>query len=327
MVRSRLESEPARPGFRLSTDTLPAHHRITVINRALEQGTLGSQWHALDDRPVKALIVECIFPGLSLTWAKSSAVRTTRSGPPALARNGDLIFFAAVSAPRVTTQFGREHAVASGEGLVLGSPGAADTVYPSECRHIALTVPRNAISPWLRDRSTHFLKRIPPDTGAMQLLVNYLDGLKDIVVPPELERSVVAHVHDLLAVILGATQDGAALARTRGVRAARLHAIKRDILKHLDGRLSVGEVAARHSLTARHLQRLFEGEGTTFTEFVREQRLLHARSMLASPRFDRMRIAEIAFEAGFSDLSYFNRQFVRRFGLSPGDLRTRDRRP
>src|SRR5262249_3907185 len=214
MLRSRLESG-GTSGFRLSTDALPAQHRITVINRTLEHGTLGSQWQALDERPIHALIVECIFPGLTLTWSKSSAVRTTRDGPPALARNGDLIFFAAVSAPRVTTQFGRQHTVASGEGLVLGSPGAADTVYLSACKHIALTVPRSAVSPWLRDRSTHFLQRIPPDAGAMQLLVSYLDGLKDIVVPPELERSVAAHVHDLLAVILGATRDGAALARTR----------------------------------------------------------------------------------------------------------------
>jgi AraC-like DNA-binding protein len=32
-------------------------------------------------------------------------------------------------------------------------------------------------------------------------------------------------------------------------------------------------------------------------------------------------ISDIAFEAGFSDLSHFNRSFRRRFGESPSDVR------
>jgi len=54
---------------------------------------------------------------------------------------------------------------------------------------------------------------------------------------------------------------------------------------------------------------------------VREQRLLRARAMLVSPRFDHMRIGEIAFEVGFGDLSHFIRMFTRRFAMSPGDAR------
>jgi AraC-like DNA-binding protein len=33
------------------------------------------------------------------------------------------------------------------------------------------------------------------------------------------------------------------------------------------------------------------------------------------------RIADIAYEAGFSDLSHFNRSFRRHFGLTPSELR------
>ncbi|HET7614712.1 MAG TPA: helix-turn-helix domain-containing protein [Gemmatimonadaceae bacterium] len=66
---------------------------------------------------------------------------------------------------------------------------------------------------------------------------------------------------------------------------------------------------------------LFESESTTFTEFVREERLTRARSKLLSPRFAARRIAEIAYEVGFNDLSYFNRSFRRRFGHSPSEVR------
>jgi AraC-like DNA-binding protein len=110
--------------------------------------------------------------------------------------------------------------------------------------------------------------------------------------------------------------------RGRRVRVARLHAIKTDIAGHAsDGDLSIANIAARHRLTPRYVQRLFESEGTTFTHFVCDQRLDAACRILAGRPFDRKRIGDIAFEAGFSDLSYFNRAFRRRFGSSPSELR------
>jgi AraC-like DNA-binding protein len=233
----------------------------------------------------------------------------------------DCIFFGAVTAQRISTQFGRAHALGAGEGIVVGSPGAADTIYPVACRHLALIVPRKSLSPWLRDKSAHFVRRVPADNGAMQLLVSYLEALKDVAVPPGGELIVAAHVHDLLTIALGATPDGTEIARTRGVRAARLQAIKRDVARNLDGTLSIDTVAAQHRLTPRQVQRLFEWDGTTFTAFVREQRLVRARAMLVSARFDHLRIGAIAYEVGFGDLSYFIRVFARRFGMSPGEMR------
>jgi AraC-like DNA-binding protein len=38
---------------------------------------------------------------------------------------------------------------------------------------------------------------------------------------------------------------------------------------------------------------------------------------------DERRISDIAFECGFNDLSYFNRCFRRRFGLTPTAARGR----
>jgi AraC-like DNA-binding protein len=58
---------------------------------------------------------------------------------------------------------------------------------------------------------------------------------------------------------------------------------------------------------------------------VLEQRLYRAHRTIADPRrADRM-ISAIAFAAGFGDLSYFNRTFRRRFGMTPSDVRARVR--
>jgi len=321
LERLRAPTQSGLAGFRFSTDGVPAHFRVSVLNRKLANGILGSRVSELDDHPLESLVVECSLPGLSVHWATTSPVRTTRAGPPAAANGSDCIFFAAVDAPRVSKQLGQEHSLGTGEGIFVGCPGDADTIYPRASKQLSLVVPQNVLRPWLQDDSTHFVQRVPCNSSAMQLLVGYLDILKEAGIPPVLQHSVVAHVHDLLAVALGATKDGVELARTRGIRAARLHAIKKDLLEHIDGSLSVAEVAARHRMTPRHVQRLFEENGTTFTAFVREQRLVRARAMLASPRFSHQRIGEIAFEVGFNDLSYFIRTFTRRFGMKPRDAR------
>src|SRR5262245_2140885 len=104
--------------------------------------------------------------------------------------------------------------------------------------------------------------------------------------------------------------------------AARLRAIKTDIVESL-GRsdLSIGEIAARHGLTPRYVQLLFESEGTTFTEFLLDQRLAYAHRMLTDVRFAGRTITSVAFDAGFGDLSYFDRVFRRSYGAAPSDVR------
>ena len=66
---------------------------------------------------------------------------------------------------------------------------------------------------------------------------------------------------------------------------------------------------------------LFEKTGTTFTDFALERRLDAAHCMLTSPRYVTWSITAIALEAGFGDLSHFNRSFKRRYLMTPTDLR------
>src|SRR5262249_53312759 len=137
-----------------------------------------------------------------------------------------------------------------------------------------------------------------------------------------LQHSAVTHVYDLLAKTLGATRDAAMLADGRGVRVARLKAIKDDIARHLtDARLSVHTVAARHKVSPRYVQRLFDECGSTFTEYVIEQRLERAHRLLSDPRLGSRTLTAIAYAAGFNDLSHFQRRFRRRYGAPPSELR------
>ena len=144
----------------------------------------------------------------------------------------------------------------------------------------------------------------------------------DALITPGLQHIAVTHVYDLLALALGATRDAAEVAKGRGLRAARLSAIKADILAHLGMRdLSLDTVAKRHGISPIYVRKLFESEATSFSQFVLGERLARAHRLLSDPRFANRSIAALALEAGFGDLSYFNRAFRRRYGVSPSDVR------
>ncbi len=47
--------------------------------------------------------------------------------------------------------------------------------------------------------------------------------------------------------------------------------------------------------------------------------------MLTDLRFTDRTVSSVAFEAGFGDLSYFNRAFRRLYGATPSDVRAKAR--
>jgi AraC-like DNA-binding protein len=99
-------------------------------------------------------------------------------------------------------------------------------------------------------------------------------------------------------------------------------AIKADILRNLaDPDISASAVALRQGITPRYIHMLFESEGTTFSTFVLNRRLILAYRMLSDPYCSSLTVTRIAFEVGFGDLSYFDRTFRRRFGKTPSELR------
>jgi len=110
-----------------------------------------------------------------------------------------------------------------------------------------------------------------------------------------------------VALTVGATRDAATIAEGRGIRAARLGAIKTDIEAHLrSSALSIDGVARRHRISESYIRKLFESEDTTFSQFVLNRRLVRAHRVLTDPRWADRSIAWIASESGFADLSYFN---------------------
>jgi AraC-like DNA-binding protein len=219
------------------------------------------------------------------------------------------------------------------QGRQEGIPGIGDAVLlvyrePAllefvQTTYLSVRVPFAALSMLGSNVGAAAARRIPGDTEALALLRSYVATMPERIDDPGLARLAATHVYDLIALAIGATGEGRELAQRRGVRAARLEAIKADLAR--DATLDIGQLAARHGISPRYIQMLFEDAGTTFSEFVLERRLSTAREMLNSPRYRSWSIAAIALEAGFNDLSHFNRRFKRRFSTTPTEARRQAR--
>ncbi|HTV27938.1 MAG TPA: helix-turn-helix transcriptional regulator [Xanthobacteraceae bacterium] len=106
------------------------------------------------------------------------------------------------------------------------------------------------------------------------------------------------------------------------IRAMRRAAVLRDIEQRSgDPELSALAVAARLGITPRYVHLLLKETGRTFSHHVLEKRLDKAATLLRDPRWHHRKIADIAAEAGFSDLSHFSRAFRRAYGTTPSAVR------
>lgn len=225
-----------------------------------------------------------------------------------------------------STQFGR---VVDGRErvAVLGTLNDEfETEIHSDFWPIAVRIARSdliAVAPRAEDALG---RRVPWGSLPFSLLRSYMMTLRRNGPPDTFSgaATIAGHIRDLVALTIGVTGDCANLSENRGLATARLAAAKQFIAEHLTDRaLSIGAAAAAQGVSPRYLQQLFDRDGGTFSEYVRDQRLALAHRMLANPLLAAHKVSTIAFDAGFGDLSYFNRSFRARFGEAPSDVRAR----
>ena len=312
---------------RLSSEDFPAKDRIEAMREIYSRAILKLDIEPLPDSPLHVDMTLHAMPGLAIAAGTCSPICARHTSE--LIDSDDLILSLALTGSSTVQHCGREAVLEKGEAILTTSAETGRHVYHSDSRFMTFRLPLNLLSPLIADLSTALMRPVPRNTQALQLLANYVGSLQGMaeLAMPELRHLVTTHVHDLAALALGASRDAAEAARGRGVRAARLSAIKADIIANIGQRsLSVEGTTARHRVSARYLRKLFEAEGTSFSDFVLEQRLARAYRSLTDPRSLDRTISAIAFDVGFGDLSYFNRTFRRYYDATPSDVRAAARR-
>jgi AraC-like DNA-binding protein len=325
-MTSPLEGSPV---LRFSTDEVPERDRLPMVREVYGRLMAKLDIDPVPDVPLHFRVAARLLPGLIVSTSSKSPVISKRTRELLADGNDDVILAISPAAGNVVSQVGRELVTGAGDATLFSTADVSSmkTVSMPHCLNLALRRRQLAsMVPGLEDR---FMRAIPGGNEALRLLTGYV-GLIEVqgsLTTPELRRLASNHVYDLVALALGPARDAAETARRGGLRAARLHAIKADILASLSQPgLTLAALAVRHGVSPRYVQMLFESEGTTFSRFLLDQRLERAHRMLSDPRLPERAIISIASAAGFGDLSYFNRAFRRRYGETPSDVRAGSRR-
>jgi AraC-like DNA-binding protein len=314
--------------FRFSTDELPERDRVPMIREVFGRLHARIDLAPATDQPSHFRFVAKVLPGLAISSYAATPLIVQRTRELLMDGNDDVLVTASSVAGNTSSHLGRELVTNAGDAVPFSTADTSvtSTVATSHCRVISLQ--RRVLATLVPDLEDRFMRPIPSANEALKLLTGYLRLFADRQnsVSPELRHVAVGHVYDLAALAIGASRDATETAKNGGLRAARLHAIKTDVLASLSRHdLTLAEIALRHGVSPRYVQMLFEREGMTFSQFLLDRRLTRAHRMLSDPQFAGRTISAIAYASGFGDLSHFNRAFRRRYGESPSDVRTSGR--
>jgi AraC-like DNA-binding protein len=314
--------------LRFSTEMLPEHRRMAAFREELARQVVDidildlSDGHPRFDAIVRKVGMATVG---SIAGSASDFVRDARHTKAGI-DGFHLLLIGAESGPIRAQQAGRDHVCGAGSAFLmhLEQPYRGRST-PSGSEATYITVPATAMKELVANPQDRAGQVVHP-SAALRLLDRYLQSLTTLEQhsTAELDNVIGIHLLDLMAAAVGPTTEAGVLIARRGLKAARLHAVLAAIARRCgDPAFDIDALPLQLGLSRRYIQHLLAETGKSFTEHLTECRLERARAMLANPDCAHMRIIDIAFAAGFGDLSNFNRLFRRRFGEAPSSARTR----
>lgn len=228
------------------------------------------------------------------------------------------------------TQFDRHHVIDAGtftlvsasEPAIHDEVDADHSVRPQDC--ITLCIPRAYIEGRVLHPEQICTKSYDPQNAMCRLAFGVLCSFQEHaphVGVEEFEKSARA-ITDI--VLLALSGSGDLLSGEGSIRAANLVRVKRLIHRRLgDCDLTASRIAHAANISVTHLHNLFRGSGQTAREYLKEERLQCARTLLERPRDRRGSVTEVSLQCGFSSVAHFSRSFKSAFGCTPREAMCR----
>ncbi|WKA28202.1 AraC family transcriptional regulator [Bradyrhizobium roseum] len=321
--------ETATPGqrFTLASDDLPAHlddrARLAVWQDRFAKYSCKLDISPVADRPFSIRCELARFQEIGAIRLQGTVDRFERPARYAAIDGSDDLILCLNQGGSVTTftQSGRDATIRPGSMLLATNTMGGRLRSPANNPSSSLFIPRRRLGALVANVDDLLVRPVDAEFAPVRFLGRYLQLL---FAPDDLgdEPALLAHIGttmtDLIALAFGTGRDARELARMRGLRAARAHEILRRIAAGFSRpSFRPAEVAHAMGLSSRYVNELMQESGVSFAERVMELRLQKARALLTGPPQAVMRVGDIAYACGFNEVSYFNRCFRRRFGVSP----------
>ncbi len=284
----------------------------------------------LDFEPVPDTLLQVstkpIFDDIRIAQSSFSPGFTIRDAE--LIKDGDDSFALLISqSKRIDVRKWRSFQLGCGDAALMriSDPGLLGSA--ESFKYVAMLVPFTELQARVADVGTMVAERVPRSSEALQLLHAYIRTIEKgrLATLPQAHDIIRRHIIDLIGLSVS-THRPLGESDLSAVAAGRLNAALEYIAANFrEPELSLESAARSQGISSRYLQRLLEKSGTSFIAQVNELRLMSAFVLLSDTSLAAWRISQIAFHAGFSDISHFNRTFKRRYGASPSEVRDRMR--
>jgi AraC-like DNA-binding protein len=309
--------------LRLSTEALPERERFSAFREEFAQQILKMDFI---DRGAGCPRVEVAFMPLGPVAAGAGSCTPAefiRRNHHLKDCNDDFRLDIVAKGPLELSHAGDERVYDVGWSYLMDQARPNRGFAPSGISVRNVTVAAAALKTLVANPEDLAGRRVHPGP-ALRLLDGYLQSLISLEEPPPPELALIIgeHLLDLVAAALGPTAEAAEIVVKRGVKAARLRAILAEVTRRFsEPDFDLDNIAGTLGLSRRYIQELLEETGKSFTEHLVERRLERAFAMLTDRRCRHLAVIDIAFAAGFGDVSHFNRVFRRRFGETPSGVR------
>ncbi len=155
---------------------------------------------------------------------------------------------------------------------------------------------------------------LPASPGERELLSRFADTLE-----PDLSEE---KCRDLCAILETHIRN---LIREYSDEKNSFNPLVRNIYNYIEeflyNDISVTQIAQAFNYSEKYIGKLFKQQtGMSIREYLNDKRLRHAAVLLGNTKLS---VTEISSQSGFNNVTYFNRMFKVKFGLTPGEYRGR----
>lgn len=221
-------------------------------------------------------------------------------------------------------QNGREAALTGGSGVLFAGHDSWEQGYQADVKCLYLQFPRELVALSSVEVTGMAVRPLSADNLGMRLLTGYLDQLHGLAPEMSAQQRQDAGQAAINLIMMALRDIGPAVPDASDT--VLLRVMREYVREHAgDANLTVEDLARRHAVSVRHLYALFARIDLTPAAFIREQRLLNARTMLLDPRHDSRPVPAIAAAAGFTESRTFERAFLREYGTTPARWRRENR--
>ena len=310
----------------LSTDTVPSHEAFAYWRDVLAQ-------HFVHLRPERvgldafcSTIEAQQLEGHSFSRVHAAPQRVHRARREIARSPYDLVFLNLhLRGKGSYCQAGDEIALNPGDLFIIDAMRPFELGCEGGVSQVSLKVPRRIL--WERMRHAEHARgaRIPAASHIGALLNGYIKNLWRQGQTNELTEypQAIDHLFSLVAYEVDRRYGDAPLPR-RAVRAG----VYAGAVSHIEGAHSTPDLTPRTVANAvgtslRTLQDIFAERGDAISRHIQNRRIITVARWLAEPAMREQTIGELAFMAGFSELSHFTHAFVRTYMETPGAWRRR----